>query len=268
MLNKLLTLAQDEEEIRYVLRGLTVPQLRRLERAWTLWAHRGQSPPKGVWRVWLMLAGRGFGKTRAGAEWVSQLAREDGGLRIALVGGTIDEVANVMIRGQSGLMAVARVDEELLWVPSTRTLTFPNGAQAFAYSGERPDKLRGPEHHYAWCDELAKWAHPQETWDNLMLGLRLGRRPRVLVTTTPRPIALVRALAEDPTTARAKRPGADAGQSAFARHVRRRRARALWRHAAGAAGAGRRADPGRGRGAVDAGPGGKVPGQAPPQPLP
>jgi phage terminase large subunit-like protein len=169
--------------------------------------HPGQSAPPGAWRVWLMLAGRGFGKTRAGAEWVSKLARQDERMRIALVGGTIDEVANVMIRGESGLMAVARADEELVWVPSTRTLTFANGAQAFAYSGERPDKLRGPEHHIAWCDELAKWSHPQKTWDNLMLGLRLGRRPRVLVTTTPRPITLVKQLARDPQTVRAKAPG-------------------------------------------------------------
>ena len=169
--------------------------------------HPGQSAPPGAWRVWLMLAGRGFGKTRAGAEWVSKLARENKRLRIALVGGTIDEVANVMIRGESGLMAVARAEEEVLWVPSTRTVTFANGAQAFAYSGERPDKLRGPEHHVAWCDELAKWAHPQETWDNLMLGLRLGPKPRVLVTTTPRPITLVKKLASDPQTAQAKAPG-------------------------------------------------------------
>jgi phage terminase large subunit-like protein len=169
--------------------------------------HKGQRPPSGAWRVWLMLAGRGFGKTRAGAEWVSELARKDGSLRIALVGGTLDEVANVMIRGQSGLMAVAASDEDVMWVPSTRTVTFKSGAQAFAYSGERPDKLRGPEHHVAWCDELAKWAYPQETWDNLMLGLRLGRGPRVLVTTTPRPIALVKQLKDDPATAGVKAPG-------------------------------------------------------------
>jgi phage terminase large subunit-like protein len=86
-------------------------------------------------------------------------------------------------------------EEDVLWVPSTRTVTFSSGAQAFAYSGEKPDMLRGPEHHYAWVDELAKYARPQETWDNLMLGLRLGDRPRVLVTTTPRPIALVKTLA-------------------------------------------------------------------------
>jgi phage terminase large subunit-like protein len=160
--------------------------------------HRGQGAPRGAWRVWMIQAGRGFGKTRAGAEWVSQLAREDKRLRIALVGATLDEVANVMILGQSGLFAVAQAHEELIWYPSRRMVEFPNGALAFAYSGERPDKLRGPEHHVAWCDELAKWAHPQATWDNLMLGLRLGRRPRTLVTTTPRPIALVKALAADP----------------------------------------------------------------------
>jgi len=165
-------------------------------------AHEGQKPPEGAWRVWLMLAGRGFGKTRAGAEWISELAREDGSRRFALVGATIDEVVNVMVRGKSGLMAVAKLDEDVLWYPSRRLVSFPSGAQAHVYSAETPDKLRGPEHHYAWCDELAKWAYPDATWDNLMLGLRLGRAPQVAVTTTPRPIALVKRLAADKGTVR------------------------------------------------------------------
>ena len=162
--------------------------------------HPGQEWPQGDWRVWLMLAGRGFGKTRAGAEWVSHLARMEGSLRIALVGGTVDEVANVMIRGQSGLMAVSAPEDDVIWRPSKGVVSFASGAQAYVYSGENPERLRGPEHHVAWCDELAKWAYPQETWDNLKLGLRLGARQRVLVTTTPRPIATLKRIMADKET--------------------------------------------------------------------
>ena len=162
--------------------------------------HPGQEWPQGDWRVWLMLAGRGFGKTRAGAEWVSHLARMEGRLRIALVGGTADEVANVMIRGQSGLMAVSAPEDDVIWRPSKGVVSFASGAQAYVYSGENPERLRGPEHHVAWCDELAKWAYPQETWDNLKLGLRLGPRQRVLVTTTPRPIATLKRIMADKET--------------------------------------------------------------------
>ena len=141
-----------------------------------------------------MMTGRGFGKTRAGAEWISALARADGGLRIALVGATLAEVERVMVCGESGLISVARRGEKVTWKRSRGLVEFASGAQAFAYSGASPDGLRGPEHHYAWCDELAKWAYPQETFDNLMLGLRLGAGARALVTTTPRPLALMRRL--------------------------------------------------------------------------
>jgi phage terminase large subunit-like protein len=123
---------------------------------------------------------------------VSARARETPGARIALVGGTVDDVAKVMVDGPSGLRAVARSNETLLWVPTNGILSFPNGAQAFVYSAEAPGKLRGPEHHYAWCDELAKWKRADETWDNLQMGMRLGDRPRLVVTTTPRAVAIVR----------------------------------------------------------------------------
>ncbi len=189
------------EQRAWVAARLTDPEKRAFGEAWEILAHDGQLPPEGDWRVWLMLAGRGFGKTRAGAEWVSALARADGDLRIALVGATIDEVERVMIGGESGLKAVARFDEELPWYRTRGLLEFPSGARAFAYSGANPDGLRGPEHHIAWCDELAKWAHPEATWTNLVLGLRLGKQARVLVTTTPRPIALIRTLKESRDTA-------------------------------------------------------------------
>jgi phage terminase large subunit-like protein len=179
--------------------GLTTPVRRRIFDAWRWQAHGGQRVPAafdgtgpGDCRVWLVMAGRGFGKTRAGAQWVSARAREDGRARIALVGGSADEVAKVMIEGPSGLLSVARTGEAPTWLPTRRQLLFPSGAQAFVYSAEAPGKLRGPEHHFAWCDELAKWAHADAAWDNLMLGLRLGERPRAMVTTTPQPVPLLK----------------------------------------------------------------------------
>ena len=185
----------------WVVARLTEPQKRTLATFWPAWAHEGQRAPDGEWRTWLMMAGRGFGKTRAGAEWVCEMARTGGpNLRIALVGATPGEVERVMVRGTSGLMQVARYDEDLLWYPTRGLVQFASGAQAFAYSGANPDALRGPEHHFAWCDELAKWAYPQATWDNLMLGLRLGEGTRVMITTTPRPIALLHTLAAAPDT--------------------------------------------------------------------
>lgn len=191
-----------EEEQAWLLARLTGPEIVTLAECWPAWAHEGQLAPTGDWRTWLMLAGRGFGKTRAGAEWVCEMARRGGeGLRIALVGATPGEVDRVMVRGTSGLMRAARFDEDLLWYPTRGLVQFSSGAQAFAYSGANPEALRGPEHHFAWCDELAKWAFPQAAWDNLMLGLRLGEGARVMVTTTPRPIALLRRIVGESATA-------------------------------------------------------------------
>jgi phage terminase large subunit-like protein len=214
-----------EERARVLCR---LPELvvRALEEEWWWQAHGGQIEPPPFagaradaertgtvksncpqpWRVWLIMAGRGFGKTRAGAEWVWARVREwgrardagtlagDCALRIALVGGSIDEVAKVMVEGESGLLACARAGEAPRWRPSRRTLEFGNGALAFAYSGERPGMLRGPQHHFAWADELAKWDRAEESWPNLLLGLRLGERPRAGVTTTPSPGPALRAL--------------------------------------------------------------------------
>jgi phage terminase large subunit-like protein len=168
--------------------------LRRLCADWPSWAHAGQTEPEGAWLVWVMLAGRGFGKTRAGAEWVERFARETPGAAIALVAATADEARRVMIEGPSGLLSLPRLGEPPLWEPSRRRLEWENGTIAFVYSGANPEGLRGPEHHAAWCDELAKWRHPQESWDNLQLGLRCGERPRTVVTTTPRSIAALKAI--------------------------------------------------------------------------
>ena len=169
-------------------------QRRWINEFWRAWAHEGQAEPPGDWRVWIIRAGRGFGKTRAGAEWISAVARAEPAARIALVGATADEVRRVMVEGPSGLVAVARDDEPVRWQTTRGEVRFASGAVAFCYSAETPEGLRGPEHGYAWCDELAKWRQGEATWDNLQLGLRQGERPRVLVTTTPRATPLMRRL--------------------------------------------------------------------------
>ena len=183
----------DDEGLAAWVEALPDKVFERLKSDWWWQAHGGQEAPEGDWTVWLLMAGRGFGKTRAGAEWVSEMARAAPGARIALVGGSRDDVVKVMIEGTSGLISVAAPDEELTWRPSLGTLDFASGAQAFVYSAEAAEALRGPEHHFAWADELAKWpAHGADrAWDNLMMGLRLGTSPRCVVTTTPKPVKLL-----------------------------------------------------------------------------
>jgi phage terminase large subunit-like protein len=176
-----------------VLEALSQAQAAELATRWSRWAHPGQRAPAGAWRVWMIRAGRGFGKTRAGAEWISAQARADGKARIALVGATVDDVRRVMIEGESGLLEVARAHEAVRWVASAGEVQFPSGARAHVFSAGSPEKLRGPQHHAAWCDELGKWGRRGElAWHNLMMGMRAGDRPRVLVTTTPRPVKLMR----------------------------------------------------------------------------
>jgi phage terminase large subunit-like protein len=182
-------------------------EIEALDRHWPGWAHEGQRPPdvrpdgKG-WRIWVLMAGRNFGKTLAGAQWVRTAveAHDAGGkLRIALVAATLDEARRVMVEGETGLLEVA---DTLIaeWNPTLRTLRFKGGAEATLFSGASPDQLRGPQHHLAWCDELAKWEKPKETWDMLQLGLRLGDHPRALVTTTPRPGPVLTAIIADKRT--------------------------------------------------------------------
>jgi phage terminase large subunit-like protein len=190
--------ALEEAELARFLKGLSGPVRRAVEEGWWAQWHEGQVPVKADWDVWLLRAGRGFGKTRAGAEWVWARAREAPAASIALVGANLDDVHKVMVAGPAGLQAVAASGEEARWVASQRRVDFSTGAQAFAYSAETPAKLRGPEHDYAWCDELAKWAHGDETWDTLVIGLRRGVRPRIVITTTPRTIALIRRIRDLP----------------------------------------------------------------------
>ncbi len=184
----------DEDEAQLAVRSLTEAELNVLAGDWPSWAHAGQAPPLDHWRVWVLLAGRGFGKTRAGAEWVSQFACAHPDAAIALVGANPNEARAVMIEGRSELLADARAGERarMRWEPSRRRLGFAGGAEARLFSAADPESLRGPEHHVAWCDELAKWRRGQAAWDNLRLGLRLGERPRALVTTTPRPVPVLK----------------------------------------------------------------------------
>lgn len=176
----------------WILRQMPLFARDELNERWAAWAHKGQHEPPGDWRVWLIRAGRGFGKTRAGAEWVSQFVRDHAGARIALVGDTAHDVATVMVEGVSGLIAVAKIGERPKWSRIRGEVRWANGAVAQVYSANAAEGLRGPEHDAAWCDELAKWKRGDAAWDNLLLGLRAGERPRVVVTTTPRPNALMR----------------------------------------------------------------------------
>jgi phage terminase large subunit-like protein len=160
-----------------------------LEHDWSYFAHRHQKPPPGDWTTWLMLGGRGAGKTRAGAEWVRSLALGDKPVSpIALVGETEHDVREVMIEGVAGIIAAHPWRERPKWIPSRRRLEWPNGAIAQAFSAEDPESLRGPQFGAAWCDELAKWRQAEAAFDMLQFGLRLGERPRQVITTTPRPI--------------------------------------------------------------------------------
>jgi phage terminase large subunit-like protein len=191
-----------EAEQRARLATMSPDDLLRFDAWYEAWAHKGQLPPGGDgWRVWLMMAGRGYGKTRAGAEWIADLARARRPLRIALVAATIAEARRVMVEGRSGLLSVARIHKvRLTWEPSLGRLKWPGGSEAQIFSGDNADGLRGPEHHFAWCDELAKWGDADAAWDNLQMGLRAGNRPRALVTTTPRAMALLERLRKDPHT--------------------------------------------------------------------
>jgi phage terminase large subunit-like protein len=201
------------------LASLQANELIRWGHDWPQFVHRHQSVPLvaqngAPWRTWLILGGRGAGKTRAGAEWVRALAQEASAARIALIGETEHEVREVMVEGVSGLLAVHARSERPTWIPSRRRLEWPNGTVAQTFSAEDPESLRGPQFHAAWADELAKWRQAESTFDVLQFGLRLGGHPRQVITTTPRPIALLKRIMADPATALTR-----AGTRANARHL-------------------------------------------------
>jgi len=189
-----------------ILAELSPSEADRWSCDWHLFAHAHQrgpqlEPSNDDWRTWLILGGRGAGKTRAGAEWVRAFAQEKKGARIALIGETEHEAREVMVEGVSGLLAVHPRAERPQWIPSRRRVEWANGTVAEAFSAEDPESLRGPQFHAAWCDELAKWRRVETTFDMLQFGLRLGERPRQVITTTPRPIALIKRLIAEPSTA-------------------------------------------------------------------
>ena len=194
------------------LSELTPHEIIRIQHDWLIWARDDQLPPLeaqcgGPWSTWLVLGGRGSGKTRTGAEWVRALALGIPDLvaaparRIALLGETIAQVRSVMIEGVSGILSVHANHERPTLEISRNQLVWPNGAIAQMFSADDPESLRGPQFDAAWCDELAKWSKPQAAWDNLQFGLRLGEHPQVCVTTTPRPTTLVKDILKDPKTA-------------------------------------------------------------------
>ncbi|WP_300516709.1 terminase family protein [Aliiroseovarius sp.] len=188
------------------LNSLSDGALMALPYLFEFWALPHQLPPDGDWRTWVIMGGRGAGKTRAGSEWVR--AEVEGGSplaagraqRMALVGETFDQVRDVMIFGDSGILACSPPDRRPVWEASKRRLVWPNGATAQAFSAHEPEALRGPQFDAAWVDELAKWKKAEETWDMLQFGLRLGRHPRQVVTTTPRNVAVLKQILKTPST--------------------------------------------------------------------
>ena len=189
-----------------LLRGLTEPEADVLQWDWGFWARKDQIPPPGNWLTWLILTGRGWGKTRTGAEWVrlkvcgpTPLAAGQS-RRIAIVAETAADARDVMVEGVTGILSVHPKDFRPVYEPSKRRVTWPNGAVATLFNAVEPDQLRGPQHDLAWSDELAKWRYASDTWDMLQFGLRLGAAPQQIITTTPKPIPVLRTIMASPDT--------------------------------------------------------------------
>lgn len=198
--------ALDPDVVAEALRSLSDEDSKRLFYDWEFWRRDEQTPPPGDWITWLILAGRGFGKTRTAAEWVRAKAESVPGCRIALVNDTAADTRDVMVEGASGIIAISPPWFKPVFEPSKRRVTWPNGSRAILYAAEAPDLLRGPEHHFAWCDEPAKWKNLRKrdieggtAWDNLMMGLRAGAKPQCVASTTPRPIKWVKDIVSDKT---------------------------------------------------------------------
>ena len=196
----------DPDLVRLMLQGLTANELQGLPYFFPFWAHPHQLPPGGDWRTWVILGGRGAGKTRAGSEWVRAQVegprpRDPGrARRVALLAETIDQAREVMVFGDSGILACSPPDRRPQWIATRKMLLWPNGAQAQLFSASEPESLRGPQFDCAWADEFAKWKKADDAWDMLQFGLRLGDNPRCVVTTTPRDVPLLKTLLDAPTT--------------------------------------------------------------------
>jgi phage terminase large subunit-like protein len=190
---------QPADKLRAAVQSLSDEEANSLLYDWEFWARAAQRTPEGAWRVWLILAGRGWGKTRTGAEWVKARAESNVYSRIALIGPTAADVRDIMVEGESGLLAVSQPSFLPLYEPSKRRVTWPNGCIATCYSADEPERLRGPQHDSGWADELASWRY-EEAWDMFQLGLRLGHNPQAVATTTPKPRRFVRELVSDGKT--------------------------------------------------------------------
>jgi phage terminase large subunit-like protein len=188
-----------EEELDAVLASMDPATLKRMREDWAFWARPNQLPPGpdcecgcgGDWLIWLILSGRGWGKTRTGAEWVHENTNLYG--HFHLVGATTTDARDIMVMGQSGILATQKSYNKVTWQPTYRRLTWENGAVALLFSADEPERFRGVQCEAAWADELAAWRYP-ESWVQLQLGLRLGPKPRTIVTTTPRPTVLIKKL--------------------------------------------------------------------------
>lgn len=189
-----------EQERQKILSELSDEEILQLEYDWHFWARSNQLAPEGDWQYWLALAGRGWGKTRVGAEWIRGRVEAGISRRIHLVAPTAADARDTMVEGESGILAVCPPWDEPVYEPSKRRITWPNGAVALLFSAEEPNRLRGPQCDTAWCDEIAAWKYPEETWDMLQFGLRLGDDPRCAITTTPRPIPLLKDILKNPVT--------------------------------------------------------------------
>lgn len=197
-----------DAEVAEILRKLGPAQAEELRYNWEFWARPEQLEPEGDWNAWLALAGRGWGKTRAGAEWVRHRIKK-GDKIVHCVAPTKGDVRRVMVEGDSGLLNVCWKGDKTyrgkhigfpVWSPTNNTLTWENGSKAVFFSAEDPERLRGPQAYSAWTDELCAWRNAQETWDMMMFGLRLGRKPQVFITTTPKTTKLLRNIISDPKT--------------------------------------------------------------------
>ena len=194
-------LAAHPEERAGFLASLSPEEALALTHDWAFWARPSQVPPTGDgWDVWAIVAGRGFGKTRPAAEYVVREAAAHPGWRICVIGQNPKEYRGVMVEGESGLVACSPPWFPADYQPSKSRVVWPNGSQAELFSAETPDALRGPQFHLAWADEFAKYRRPADVWDMLMMALRLGEHPRALVTTTPRPIPVLRRIMSDART--------------------------------------------------------------------
>lgn len=188
----------DPSNLREFIAELSNEEAIELFYDWQTWARPNQFvPPGDMWTIWLILAGRGWGKTRCGAEFVRFHVERGLASRIALIAEDAGDARDVMIEGESGILAISHPKCKPVFVPSKRRIEWPNGAIATIYSDNDPETLRGPQHDLAWVDELAKFRNAEDMWSNLMFGLRLGQRPRVCITTTPKPIPIVRRLLDD-----------------------------------------------------------------------